>query len=521
MGASPSSLDTLFEIAAALDAGPALYSTITAVETALSANIGARTLSGGARTLSGPVVPAMPSPPTFSGALRTCGNGGTYPTLTAAVAAASPGDRIQILPDTIITETALVTVNKSLEIFGTGITCIVQRNVTGAVIQITAADVYVHDFQVINGQTASADSGGQSCCINADTMSRAANHHGGVSGIYIANMTFKMPKVGVFISGTNYVLCDSNFGMNTASTTAGSTIRAIFTYGSEGSSFISGNTITTTFDNTRTIGIYINTRQDGIAPVYETGYKDHFTVRNNSIVSGGGYPRAYVDATSMFHQSGPQATVPPTGQFSMYMIGNNFALNHMSSPVVIFARGAGVGGPVVPLSFFNYFVAKDNSFGARNASTSQKGAIFFTGSGGASMGVFVGGLFGSNNTIAEMTLVLPAAGIMMDGSLLMVRENLNAPSPLLTLQAIPSGTNNAPTSVEPEAVIAPAPATGAVASVSASLSTAASTLQLADASLSSGISVAVSDRTSPRSASTSGTRSPWPTLKSLPWLPSL
>jgi hypothetical protein len=460
VGAAPASLDTLFEIATALDAGPALYSTISATESALAANIsaralsgGARALSGGARTLSGPVVPAMPSPPTStfsSGALITCGSGGTHPNLTAAVAAASPGDRIQILPGTI-TETALVTVNKSLEIFGTGSTCIVQRNVMGAVIQITAADVYVHDFQVINGQTASADGGGQSCCINADTMSRAA--YGGVSGIYIANMTFKMPKVGVFISGTNYVLRDSNFAMNAASATAGSTIRAIFTYGSEGSSFISANTITTTVDNTRTVGIYINTRQDGIAPVYETGYKGDFTVKGNAIVSGGGAPRAYVDATSMFHQSGPQATVPPTGQFSMYLVDNNFALNHQSSPVIIFARGAGVGGPVVPLSFFNYLYVEGNSFGARNASTSQKGAIFFTGSTGASMGAFVGGLFGSNNTIAAMTLLDPNSGIMMDGSLLMVRENLNAPSTLLTLQAIPSGTNNAPTSVEPEAVV--------------------------------------------------------------------
>jgi hypothetical protein len=279
--------------------------------------------------------------------------------------------------------------------------------------------------------------------------------------------------------------------MNATSTTAGTTIRVIFTHGSEGSSFISGNTITTTADNTRTVGIYINTRQDGIAPVYETGYTGDFTVIGNAIVSGGGDPRAYVDATSMFHQSGPQATVPPTGQFSMYMIGNNFALNHLSSPVVIFARGAGVGGPVAPLSFFNYLYVKGNLFGARNASTSQKGAIFFTGgSGGASMGAFVGGLFGSNNTIAEMTLPGTSTGIMMDGSLLMVRENaaFNAPSTLLTIQSV---------SAEPAVFVASgAPATGAVASVSSSLSTAASTLQLADTSLSAGISAAVTARTS-------------------------
>jgi surface protein len=38
VGGAPSSLDTLFEISAALDAGPALYSTISATETALAAN---------------------------------------------------------------------------------------------------------------------------------------------------------------------------------------------------------------------------------------------------------------------------------------------------------------------------------------------------------------------------------------------------------------------------------------------------------------------------------------------------
>jgi hypothetical protein len=57
VGGAPSSLDTLFEISAALDAGPALYSTISATETALAANMGARNLGG-------PVVPVMPSVPT-------------------------------------------------------------------------------------------------------------------------------------------------------------------------------------------------------------------------------------------------------------------------------------------------------------------------------------------------------------------------------------------------------------------------------------------------------------------------
>ena len=42
VGAAPASLDTLFEIATTLDAGPALYSAISAVETSLPANVAAR-----------------------------------------------------------------------------------------------------------------------------------------------------------------------------------------------------------------------------------------------------------------------------------------------------------------------------------------------------------------------------------------------------------------------------------------------------------------------------------------------
>ncbi len=57
--------------------------------------------------------PTVPAPPSFTGgALLTAGSGGTYALLSEAIAAASAGDRIQILSGTIV-ETATVTVDKS------------------------------------------------------------------------------------------------------------------------------------------------------------------------------------------------------------------------------------------------------------------------------------------------------------------------------------------------------------------------------------------------------------------------
>jgi hypothetical protein len=389
---------------------------------------------------SGPATPAPPAPPAFSGALLTCGSGGTYATLSAAVAAASPGDRIQILPGTI-TEAAAVAVNKSLEIFGTGATCIVQRNSTTSVIAVTVSNVYLHDFKLINNQLASADPGGQSCCVGADTMNRTSL--GGATGLYFANLTCEMPKVGIFVSGTSWVVRDCAFSPSAANATAGATLRSVFAYGSEGTSFINDCTFLTTLDNARLTAIYLNTRNDGIAPNWEGGYKGSLIIDGNVINDAGGAPRSYIDATSIYHQSGTATTAPPNGQFSLYIVNNDFSLDHQSSPCVFFGRSYGAT-PVEPLSFFLDLVVSDNFFGAREASASQKGALFWTSTSGSgvSMGALVGGFYGANNTIAPMALPATNTSIMADSSLLMVRENAfySAPSPLLTLVPLNPGS---------------------------------------------------------------------------------
>lgn len=149
--------------------------------------------------------PAVPPEPigNFTGALITAGSGGNYSTLSAAVAAAAPGDRIQVLTGTI-TEAAAVSITKSLEIFGTGSSCIVRRDTSGSsggpAITINANNVYVHDLGVVNMHLASDDNvGGQSSCITAATMTENPLNINGADGIYITRCTFTYPKFGVSI----------------------------------------------------------------------------------------------------------------------------------------------------------------------------------------------------------------------------------------------------------------------------------------------------------------------------------
>lgn len=180
--------------------------------------------------------------------------GGTYATLGAAVAAASAGDRIQVLAGTV-TETAEVLIAISLEIFGSGSNCIVRRDSLTAVIKITADDVYIHDLGINNMLVASSDTGGgQSSCITAPTMVEGTNEDG-ATGIYITRCTFTYPKMGVSIDAFGWVVKDCTFTPNSA--TPGGTIRAMAAYGSLGSCFIFGNTFTNPAESARMIAIFI------------------------------------------------------------------------------------------------------------------------------------------------------------------------------------------------------------------------------------------------------------------------
>lgn len=199
--------------------------------------------------------PPVPAPPTFTGSLLTVGSGGTYANLSSAITAASAGDRIQILPGTYV-EASAITISKSLEIFGTGDTCTLQRDSNTMVLNIPSGvnNVYIHNLQVKNAVTASLDSSGLSSCITASTMQEASPI--GSTGIYIANCTFVHPKIGVSIDASDWVVRDSVFTPN--ANPIGTTVRTISGYGSRTGAWVKGITFNTPTDSGRLIAVALN-----------------------------------------------------------------------------------------------------------------------------------------------------------------------------------------------------------------------------------------------------------------------
>ncbi|KAI9029531.1 hypothetical protein DFJ74DRAFT_765327 [Hyaloraphidium curvatum] len=386
-------------------------------------------------------VSAMPSPPSFTGTLITAGTGGTYATLSDAVAAASPGDRIQVLEGTIV-EGAAVSVSKSLEIFGTGSGCIVRRDSLTSVITIApgSGPVYIHDLQIANYQVASGDANGLSACITAATMQEATPD--GSPGIYIAGCTFTYPKMGVSIDAASWVVRGCTFNPN--SDTPGATIRALAPYGSTGESFAADNTFVAPSQASRLIGLALNAAGPRGAS-YTTGWKGKFVVSGNSITSAGA-PRVYLDATGMFRQPGAVGNPGNGGEFSLYLVNNDFSVPYASSPCLFYAAAgalfssedvpepfAGSSG-VEPLSFFNLLYAKGNTFGSRT-SGAEKGALFFTSSAAGTLGTPAGGLYAGNNAFAAPDTPLDSAyGDASFAPKLLTVElaNFAPPSPLLT-----------------------------------------------------------------------------------------
>ena len=340
--------------------------------------------------VAGPSLPATPSAPTFTGTLRTCGTSGDYATLSAAITASSAGDRIQILAGTI-TEASSVTVNKSLEIFGTGNTCIVRRDATSAVITITAADVYIHDFSVRNFTTASADAGGLSSCITAATMTR--NQTSGLSGIRIENMSFTYPKMGVSISGASFVIKGCTFTANASPMST--TNRVIALYGSSGTSYVVDNTINASSDGNRTQAIFISGTNDGQVPAWRTGYTGSLVIKSNVIVNN---PAQYLNMEWWADPAFASASVP-SGGFNMYLDSNDFSPNYSAAPVSFY----NASGSINPLTFFGTLWVSGNIGGERAASTNEKGFIGIDGTGSSrSIGAPVTGLYVSvANTVAS------------------------------------------------------------------------------------------------------------------------
>lgn len=351
-------------------------------------------------------LPTKPSAPSFSGTVKTVGTGGDYATLSAAVASVASGARLQILPGTI-TEATAVNINKSLEIFGTGSNCIIRRDSTTEVLTVSAANVYIHDLRVWNNQLASTDPSGLSSCITAPTMQQATQS--GLGGIYIKNCLFTFPKMGVSIDAASWVIENCTFTSN--SNTPGATIRAVASYGSTGTTYISGNTFNSpTGDGTRLICVAFNAAGPRGA-TFVTGYTGNLVLKDS--VLAGNTVRAYIDTTGMFRAPGAISSLYTAGNVNFYMEGNAFgAFNYTSSPCLFFASAGAYSGasPINPYSFFGTFYVVNNTFGKRTTGT-QKGCLAFTAaatpsSGG--LGSFQTAFLAGGNTIPTPN-VLPAS----------------------------------------------------------------------------------------------------------------
>jgi len=369
------------------------------------------------------VVPTMPVAPTYAGATFRVGVGEPYDIATVMNFVAN-GDRI-VLAEQSFTLGAALVVDKSVEITADGPNALITYSNIGSVINIRADNVYIHGF-VIRNDTSLTDPGGISCCINADTMSRTS--YGGNTNIRIENMLFRSPKNCIFLSGTNMIVTNCTFTLNLDYRILDTTIRSIFLSGLEGSSFITNNSFTTQSNKKRHISIFANTRADGIPPVWESGYKGSLVVSNNTLVSGGAVAHAYMTLESITHQSGPQATIAPNGEFNLFITDNVWNnVNYNSSPVLVYGNDT-----YSPMDFFGLILLRNNAFGERDSSTQEKGGIFFTRVSTGSFPLGSNQIYVANNTLPAVPLGVGYSSVMLNGDIIAVRENAyyDAPNPL-------------------------------------------------------------------------------------------
>jgi hypothetical protein len=328
------------------------------------------TLIADQTTIEAPTTPAPPAP--FVGVVRAVP--GAFATVALAIAAAAPGDVIEIAAGSTITEAGTVMIDKSLEIRGVNrATSVVEgpAALTAALLQVAVGvtDVYIHTLTVRNNQLPSADGGGQSACIAVPTQ-RAATPSGSV-GVYIDNCDIVHPKIGISIDADGWVIRDCAFVCNVAA--SATTVRPISNYGTANNCFIADCTFTCTTDVTpRTAMINIF----GVGPrdvSFFTGQSGALVIRNCVQV---GTCRGYIEQ-NYWKQPGDALDPVVAGGFSLYIEGCTFGA-YSSFPVSFFNT---VGAAIDPLDFYDRLWLSNNTTGART-SGDQKGFVGFDGDGG-------------------------------------------------------------------------------------------------------------------------------------------
>ena len=313
----------------------------------------------GARVLSSsgalPAIPSTPAAPTFSGATLNV-DGVSYSTISAAIAAASPGDRIRV--SISYSETSVV-VDKSLEIYGVGAPTVSLGSSTNPLlIQPGVSDVYIHDMAI----TATQPRGFFAPAISA--LSQTSTVPNGKTGYYFKNLTITHGFIGIYIAANGWVVDGCTFICN--QTNPGADVYGIVDGGSYGTSGIVNSVFRSTLDSNVYHPIF---QQTYFLSGSQSGHAGNMVVTGCSVVldAGGVEPVGFIERHN-FNAPGSSAGV--AGGYSLWLSGNTVPAYRQGSLLFL---GNDTADGVDPLSFFSTLYVASNVVGT--STTGNKGAV--------------------------------------------------------------------------------------------------------------------------------------------------
>ena len=302
-----------------------------------------------------PAIPATPSAPTFSGATLNV-DGVSFSTISAAIAAASAGDKIRV--SISYAETAF-TVDKSLEIYGVGNPVVSLSSTTNpVVISSTVANVYIHDLTL----TATQPRGFFAPVISA--LSQTSGTPNGQTGYYFKNLVINHGFIGIYVAAAGWVVEGCTFACN--QTNPGADVYGIVDGGSSGTCAIKSNTFRSTLDANVYHCVFQQTYSIG---GNTSGHAGSMVVQSNTVVedSAGVEVVGFIERHN-FNASGSAAGV--AGGYSMYLASNTVT-SYRQGSLLYLASDASDG--VDPLTFFDVLYLVGNSVGS--SSTQNKGVV--------------------------------------------------------------------------------------------------------------------------------------------------
>jgi len=297
-----------------------------------------------------PPTPSVPAAPTFSGTLRVV-DGVTYSTATAALAASTAGDRIRLDVDTSET----LTIDKSIEIFSSSAKKLTSSSFTSSVvIDAGVSNVYLHDFEIVNSNTAASFA----LCISAFTQTLLVPN--GSTGLRFSNMIVTYAYTGISIAADGWIVNNCTFKANT--TTPGQAVYAVVNYGSANDTFIVSNNFHSTAENARVTCVYAARTLSG---GYNTGHSGTTVVSGNTITLN-----AAVTLSHFYWQlsvTPPGAAPTPVANAMNLYLTSNVISTWANGGIFRIVNDASEG--LDPLSFFATLVVDGNTQGAGTVET--------------------------------------------------------------------------------------------------------------------------------------------------------